>query len=139
MTEESDKTTWNLATELGGPARLEALITRFYDRLFDDMMIGFFFTGKDKTSLIASQIDYVQAHLGDKSHTYTGPPIRKAHAHLPILVGHFDRRHQILKEVLHEFDAPQHVVSAWLELDQSLRDLVVRTGDKARQEILGKN
>ncbi|MFU8806179.1 MAG: group I truncated hemoglobin [Bradymonadaceae bacterium] len=131
-----DQPTWNLAEEIGGEARLIELMTRFYDRLFEDMMIGFFFVGKDKEHLIHSQIEYVSARLGDRGGEYTGPPIRKAHVKMPILVGHFDRRHQLLKEVLEEFGVPEHVRKAWLELDLSLRDLVVRGGAEARDEIL---
>ena len=132
MSEES----WILSEELGGADKLEAVIARLYDRLFTDMMIGFFFAGKDKAELIRSQITYVEAHLGARGMSYEGPSIRKAHAHLPILVGHFDRRHQILREVLEEFSVPEHVATAWLELDASLRDFVVGMGGKARDQIL---
>ncbi|MBA2664996.1 MAG: group 1 truncated hemoglobin [Bradymonadaceae bacterium] len=127
---------WELVEELGGEQRLHELMTRFYDRLFADMMIGFFFTGLDKAHLVDSQISYIRARLGGSRTSYEGPPIRKAHQHLPILVGHFDRRHQILKEVLTEYQLADHVRDAWLGLDASLRDLIVRTGNDARERML---
>jgi hemoglobin len=135
--ENDDDRSWSLTEEVGGAGRLRALVTRLYDRFFDDMLIGFFFEGHDKERLIDSQIEYVRARLGDEDVRYTGPSIRRAHLELPILSGHFDRRHQILTEVLEEFEVPARVRDAWLELDRSLRPLVLRTGSEAVDEILG--
>lgn len=126
---------WDVIEEVGGETRMQELMRAFYDRIFDDMMIGFFFAASDKEALIASQIDYVHAHLGSRLGRYQGPPIRQAHQKMPILVGHFDRRHQILKDVLAEFDVPEHVREAWLGLDRAMRDLVIRQGDQAREDM----
>ena len=125
---------WDLIEEVGGSQVMQALMRRFYDRLFDDIMVGFFFVDSDKEALIQSQIDYVYAHLGARRGTYEGPSIRRAHADLPILAGHFDRRHQILGEVLEEFDVPQHVIDDWLALDRSMRSMVLKGGEDARRQ-----
>lgn len=127
---------WNVIEEVGGRERMETLMRRFYDRLFDDVIIGFFFADSDKEELVQSQIDYVHAHIGDRSGTYDGPSIRNAHADQPIMRGHFDRRHQILRETLEEFDVPDHVRQAWLGLDQSMREMVLKQGEQAREETL---
>ncbi|RDV37335.1 hypothetical protein DV096_15280 [Bradymonadaceae bacterium TMQ3] len=127
--------TWDVIEEVGGRARMETLMRTFYDRLFDDLMIGFFFATSDKEALIASQIAYVHAHIGSRKGSYQGPPIRQAHQKMPILVGHFDRRHQILIDVLEIFEVPGHVREAWLGLDWAMRDLVIRQGDQARQDM----
>ncbi len=124
---------WNLAREVGGEAVLSEIIHDLYERLFADMMIGFFFQPHDKSRLIQSQYDYLNAHLGDRGGVYEGPSIRRAHDLLPILPGHFDRRHQILVDVLQDHQVPAHVQEAWIEFDLSLRDLVVREGKKARE------
>lgn len=124
--------TWNLAQDVGGDAALLKILQDFYDRLYADMMIGFFFQPHDKAHLVQSQFHYVSAHLGDRSGTYSGPSIRNAHHKLPILSGHFDRRHQILLAVLREHEVPAHVQEAWVGFDLSLRDFVVREGKKAR-------
>lgn len=128
----SVKSPWNLAHEVGGETVLLEIIRDLYDRLFADMMIGFFFQPHEKSRLIQSQYDYLTAHLGDRSGTYEGPSIRRAHESLPILSGHFDRRHQLLRAVLQDQQVPAHVQDAWLEFDLSLRDLVVREGKKVR-------
>lgn len=127
---------WNLIEEVGGSERLLAMMVRFYDLQFADLMIGFLFAGKDKLQLAKSQAEYVSARLGRDRLRYEGPPIRKAHLKVPILIGHFNRRLVILEQVFEEFDVPAHVREAWLALDNSLRDLVVRTGQGAREHLL---
>ena len=127
---------WDIIEEVGGQEAMQALMRRFYDRLFDDIIIGFFFENSDKEALIASQIAYVHAHLGGRQGSYEGPSIRKAHQDLPILVGHFDRRHKILGEVLEEFEVPDRVRDAWLELDQAMREMVINQGAQRRDEML---
>ncbi len=132
---------WNLIEELAtdgqdGEQRLLAMMVRFYDLQFADLMIGFLFMGKDKLHLAKGQAAYVSARLGKNRTQYDGPPIRKAHLKVPILIGHFNRRLVLLEKVFEEFDVPAHVREAWLSLDTSLRDLVVRTGQGARENLL---
>ena len=125
---------WNLVGEVGGWDAFEAIVRSLYDRMFADLLIGYFFDGLDKEHLIASQCDYLSAHLGDRAGSYNGPSIRRAHATLAILPGHFDRRHKILQNVLAENHVPAHVQEAWLGFDKSLREFVVKQGKKAIDE-----
>ncbi len=133
----SDEPTWSLSEEVGGLARLQEMMREFYRRVFDDIMIGFMFADTDFDEIVDNQVQYVRARLGNEHVEYTGKPIRRAHQQHPILVGHFDRRHQILQDVLREYDVPEHVFDAWVDLEQKLRDLVIRTGGEARDELLG--
>jgi hemoglobin len=129
---------WVLVDECGGPDALMALLQDFYDRLYQDLFVGFFFTPHDKATLVAHQYAYITAHLGARSPVtpaYTGRPMIKAHAHMPILVGHFNRRHVVLREVLMAHKVPEHVRLAWLELDESLRGLILARGAKAAHEL----
>lgn len=130
---------WSLTEEVGGPERLNALVRDFYQRVFDDAMIGFFFAGSELDEIADAQVQYVRARLGNEQVEYTGKPIRRAHLEHPILSGHFDRRHQLLRETLDDHDVPEHVRAAWLDLEQRLRELVVRTGAQARSKILDKD
>lgn len=129
---------WSLTEEVGGAERLEEMMRDFYRRVFDDVMIGFLFEGVDFEGIVRGQIEYARARLGNEKIDYTGAPIRRAHQKHPILVGHFDRRHEILKDVLREYEVPDHVFEAWVDLEQRLRDLVVRTGGEARDDILDR-
>ena len=127
---------WSLTEEVGGEERLREIVYDFYERVFDDAMIGFFFAGMELEKIADAQIEYVRARLGNEDVDYTGKPIRTAHFEHPILPAHFDRRHQLLKETLADYDVPEHVCESWLDLEQRLRDLVVRTGGEARDRIL---
>ena len=85
--------------DMGGEPALRAVLRTLYDRLFDDLMVGFLFAGKDKERLIEHQLWFTARFLGGPSR-YEGKSIPDAHAALPLLPGHFDRRHHLLAEAL---------------------------------------
>lgn len=117
---------------------LAVMIREFYDALFDDIIVGFLFQPHDKEALIASQVRWLRAHLGNRSEKWDGGSIRSLHAHLPILAGQFDRRHHLLVELLQRWDVPNAVRDEWLQLDRSLRPLVLNLGAAERDRILGE-
>lgn len=91
-----------------GEAKLRAVIVDFYERIFDDVMIGFLFKGKDRARLVEREYELSARMLGS-SIKYQGRPLREAHARVPILGGHFDRRLQIMKDALAAQDTPAEV------------------------------
>jgi len=119
--------------QLGGDEALVAIVETLYRRLVTDPMVGFFFEGRSLPHLVAMQTAFTRRLLGDTSTTYTGKSIPEAHAGLPILPGHFDRRHQLLRQVLEEKRVPDEVRELWLRLDQGLRPAVLRAGAFARE------
>jgi len=122
----------SLYDEIGGEEGLRRVLRTLYDRLFDDVMVGFLFAGKDKEKLIEHQLWFTAKFLGGPSR-YTGRSLPDAHAALPILPGHFDRRHHMLREVLEEHRVPAAVRDEWLRVDQSLRTAVLKSGAPARE------
>ena len=62
-----------------GEAKLRAVITDFYSRVFGDVMIGFMFEGKDRQHLIDREYEFTARFLGGDV-KYTGRPMRTAHA-----------------------------------------------------------
>lgn len=121
----------SLYDDIGGEQGLRRVLRTLYDRLFDDPMVGFLFAGKDKDALIEHQLWFTAKFLGGPSR-YEGRSLPDAHAALPILPGHFDRRHQILKQVLEQHGVPAHVRDEWLRVDRSLRHAVLKSGEEAR-------
>ena len=109
----------------GGPTKLRAVLEDFYDRVFDDAMIGFFFKGKDKVRLVEKELEFALRALGAEVE-YTGRPIAEAHAEHHIMGGQFGRRLQILKETMREHGLPSEVVEAWVEHTERLRGLVTK-------------
>jgi hemoglobin len=118
-----------LYDKIGGDA-LRAVIVDFYDRIFDDVMIGFLFHGKDRQRLIDKEWEFAANMLGADV-AYTGKPIRAAHAKSPILGGHFERRLQLLKNVFADHDVDADVRAKWIEHTLALRPQV--TGDKGSE------
>jgi truncated hemoglobin YjbI len=116
-----------LFDELGGEAALRRIIDRFVDRVFDDVMIGFFFRNAKRERIKAMEYEFAAQHLGAGT-TYTGRPLDAAHARHPIMGGQFMRRLQILKDVMAELGVPDHVQKHWIEHTERLRPLI--TGDE---------
>ena len=114
-----------LFDKIGGDA-LRAVITDFYARIFGDMMIGFMFEGRDRKHLIEREWELVAALLGAPGVTYTGRPMRTAHAPHRIFGGHFERRLQILRETLRDHAVDPVVRQAWIDHTQSLREQITR-------------
>lgn len=114
-----------LFDKIGGDA-LRAVITEFYRRVFDDVMIGFMFQGKDARHLIDREWELAASLLGAPGVTYTGRPMRTAHAQHTIFGGHFERRLQILRETMRDHGVAQAVQDAWIAHTQSLRSQITR-------------
>jgi hemoglobin len=116
---------------IGGEAAVRRVLRVLYDRLFDDPMVGFLFEGKDKDHIVEQQTLFVCAFLGGPQR-YEGKPLPQAHSTLPILPGHFDRRHHLLRQVLRDESVPDDVAAFWLKIDEGLRSSVLSAGAEAR-------
>jgi hemoglobin len=118
-----------LFERIGGDA-LRAVIADFYDRVFADVMIGFLFAGKDKQRLIDREWEFTARFLGADL-PYRGRSMPEAHARVPILGGHFERRLQILRNTLTDHGVDADVQKAWIDHQLALRAQV--TGDKGSE------
>ena len=109
-----------------GPVALRAVLGDFYGRVFADVMIGFMFRGKDRQHLIDREYELTAALLGAPGVTYTGRPMRTAHAQHTIFGGQFERRLQILRETLADHHVDPEVQQAWIDHQLSLRSQITR-------------
>ena len=109
--------------ELGGEASLRAIIDRFVDRVFDDLMIGFFFARTSRARIKEKEYEHAAEFLGGPV-TYSGRALDVAHARHPIQGGHFQRRLAILRATLDEARVPPSIRDAWLAHQEALRPLV---------------
>lgn len=107
---------------IGGEPGLEALLQEFYARMAKDILIGFFFDGKNVSEIASKQKTFLMKAMG-ATNTYTGKAPAQAHEKLaPILKGHFDRRLQILEDVLKEKGLAEADVKAWVAFENAFRD-----------------
>lgn len=111
--------------QIGGEAVLRAIIDTFVDRMFDDVMIGFFFRNVSKKHIKELEYQHAAAFLGAPV-PYRGRPLTEAHAKHPIMGGHFARRKRILEQVLIENNVPAEIREAWMAHTESLRGEVMR-------------
>jgi len=114
-----------LFDQIGGDL-LRAVISDFYERVFRDVMIGFMFAGKNKQHLIDREWEFAANFLGAPGVTYTGRPLRAAHAQHTIFGGHFERRLQILRETMADHHVAPAVRDAWIEHTNALRAQITR-------------
>ena len=124
----------SLFAKIGGD-ELRAVITEFYRRVFDDVMIGYMFAGKDRARLIEMEWQLVANLLGAEGIRYTGRPMRAAHAQHTIFSGHFDRRLKILEDVLAERGIDADVQRAWIDHSESLRAQITAARPTIAREI----
>jgi hemoglobin len=103
----------SLFEAVGGEVGLRAIIGRFVDRIFDDVMIGYLFRAADRERVKAKEFEFAARHLGAPI-AYTGRPLGEAHRAHRITGGQFMRRLQILKDVLAEFRVAPDVREHWL-------------------------
>ncbi|HEY1695335.1 MAG TPA: group 1 truncated hemoglobin [Polyangiaceae bacterium] len=117
--------------DIGGEGPIRAVLQGLYDRLFGDPIVGFLFEGKDKGRIVEQQVAFTSAFLGGPNR-YTGKSMPEVHASVPLLPGHFDRRHHVLKQVLEARGVPDGVRATWLRIDAGLRSSVLASGEEAR-------
>ena len=114
-----------LFDHIGGERRRAAL-TDVYGRVLDDVIIGLMLRGKDRQHQIDREYELTAALLGAPGVTYTGRPMRVAHAQHTIFGGQFERRLQILRETLRDHGIDPEVQRAWIDHQLALRGQITR-------------
>src|SRR5688572_30053356 len=97
----------DLIDKAGGVLGIKKVLESFYDAVFSDFMIGFFFAGVDKKRLIQVETELTARALGANDVVYSGKPLKAAHARHPIMGGHFERRQQLLREAMEKHQLPE--------------------------------
>jgi truncated hemoglobin YjbI len=115
-----------LYAKIGSRERLEEILQDFYARMGRDVLIGFFFDGKDVAAIARRQMDFLLKAMG-ASESYSGLAPAQAHDKLaPILSGHFDRRLQLLEQTLKDHGLEQAEIETWLRFENAFRGGIVR-------------
>lgn len=116
--------------KIGGEPALEQILDLFYKKMQEDILIGFFFLGKDIRHIAQQQRKFLMRAWGVQR-TYDGKPPATAHITLPpILQGHFDRRLVLLKETLESFQGTLGLeadeIKAWLQFEKGFEKILVK-------------
>lgn len=114
-----------LYQDIGGEKRLGEVLEVFYERMSHDVLIGFFFDGRDIRDIASKQKLFLMRAM-DAIPSYSGKPPALAHLELPpILPGHFDRRLRILEETLRDQGLSDEDIRIWLGLESAFRNAIV--------------
>ena len=113
----------DMVERAGGEPALRRLIEDFYDRVFGDTMIGFFFRSASRTRLVEKELELALKQLGADV-DYTGRPLGAAHEPHRIFGGQFDRRLQILRETMADHALPPDVQERWIAENLALRPTI---------------
>jgi len=109
---------------VGGEEGLRKILIDFYHRMEKDVMIGFFFTGKDVEAIAVKQMSFLMRAMGATS-SYSGKSPASAHSELPpIRRGMFDRRLRILEETLRDHNVSDEDMRSWIAFEEAFRDAV---------------
>lgn len=113
---------------IGGEASLRAIIDDFIDRVYADVMIGFFFRGVSRERIKEMEFQLAAQWLGADI-VYGGRPLEQAHRRHRIMGGQFARRKQILRETLADHGVAPDIVASFMEHTDALRKLITREAD----------
>jgi truncated hemoglobin YjbI len=112
--------------EILGEKKIKEVVRSFYNDAVIDCIIGHFFFNKDIERIIKNQVDFSCIMLGDRSRTYSGVKINKAHEKLKIRLAHFNRRQTLLGNTLVKHNIPYDIKEKWMELELKFKDLILK-------------
>lgn len=120
--------------QLGGEPALRAVVDRFVDRVFADVLVGFHFRFADKERIKAKEYEFAAQHLGAEV-VYSGRPMAGAHSPHGIVSCQFNRRLELLATTLDEQGAPAAVRDHWLAHNEKLRAVIMRDAVGGRNAL----
>ncbi|MFC6770626.1 group I truncated hemoglobin [Halorubrum pallidum] len=116
--------TQSIYESIGGREAVEAVVSDFYDRVFDDPVLEPYFEGADREALYAHQVQFISAVAGGPV-SYEGADMRAAHEGMGITEEAFGRVSTYLGEALRENGVDGENVEAILEAVGALEPDVV--------------
>jgi truncated hemoglobin YjbI len=115
---------------IGGEDGLTRILRDFYRRMSGDVLIGFFFEGKDTDAIADQQRAFLMKAMG-ATPSYSGKPPAQAHrAIAPILAGHFDRRLRLLEDTLKAHGLAAEDIRIWVDFESAFREGIVTVESK---------
>ena len=117
---------------IGGVDGLLEILRAFYQRVAQDVWIGFFFQGRDLDGIIRGQHAFLLGALGGRPGP-SGRQARDAHDVLvPIREGHLARRLKLLKETLTARGVPTELSERWLAVERGVGAAILRRAASER-------
>jgi len=103
----------SIYADIGGREAVEAVVSDFYDRVFDDPVLEPYFESVDREALYAHQVQFISA-VADGPVSYEGADMRAAHEGMGITEEAFGRVATYLGDALRENGVGEDNVEAIL-------------------------
>jgi len=120
----------NLIDLIGGVEIIEKIHHHFYDILFNDSKLKYYFAGKDKALLTSQQTRFMSGLLG-AAKNYGGLTPKFAHKHMVISDELYSYRQELLKKSILHYGVSEEVTDKWISVDEKFRNVVVKTRNEA--------
>lgn len=104
----------SIYAKIGGQDAVEAVVSDFYDRVFDDPLLEPYFENTDRDALYVHQVQFVSSVTGGPV-SYEGTDMQHAHEGMGITEEAFERVATYLREALRENDVDEDDAEAILE------------------------
>ncbi len=115
-----------LFLKIGGEPKVKQILRDFYQKMSQDILIGYFFDGKNIQAIADTQLQFLLFAAGLTSQ-YSGKLPTSAHLEMPpILRGHFDRRLILLQQILKENGLTEEDVETWIQFENAFRGVIVQ-------------
>lgn len=114
-----------------GADRVAKILSHFYIRCFEDVMISHFFFEKNHDELLKHQLAFTTAMLGGPS-DYQGRALAHVHDPLPIRPPHFARRRMLLMQTMEEEGLEKTLIDSWISLEDKLKSLILKDQSSCR-------
>ena len=102
---------------------INRVLVEFYNRVYQDVMIGYLFTPFDREQLILKQLEFTLSIFGKG--VYRGKGLREAHSPLNLRSGHLRRRQVILTQVLLDLGVPEEFRNHWLKSEEKVLNQIL--------------
>jgi truncated hemoglobin YjbI len=112
--------------------KLTAILTDFYDRVYEDPRLSPFFVGVTKDWAIQKQYSFLREKFtGEKC--YFGDRPRNAHHWMVISDELFDYREALMEQCLRRAGLPEHLIERWRALEEVFRKQIVKSAPVPRK------
>jgi hemoglobin len=91
----------------GGFAKINKVVTSFYDKILDSPITSPYFGNADMRRLIDHQTRFIAMIMGGPA-SYTNDQLERAHSRLGITEAAFYESVKLIKETLEDFDFDDH-------------------------------
>ena len=109
-----------------GIAKISQAIHGFYQKAFDDLIIGYMFHSLDKERLIKGQINFTISLLNQQNMAL-GKVLKKNHQHLTIKTAYFNRRQVLMQQAIKDAQIDPELGARWLELEQQMKPYILNS------------